>query len=247
MQAASVESLIELAVRHGTDKWGAHRYAQHYDRYFARLRDQPIRLLEIGVGGAEQPGLGAESLRMWRDYFASGMIFGIDLWDKSPHDEARIKTFRGSQDDPAFLARVVREAGPFDIVIDDGSHINRHVLKSFRLLFPHVKEGGVYAIEDTQTSYWPPFGGSSRTLASRRTTLGFAKGLVDALNFRERLQRGYRPTEVDRGVTGLHFHHNLVIVEKGANDEPSNLVSDGRLPDLRALERRERAARAGAG
>ncbi len=241
------ETAIDLAVRHGTDKWGSHWYARHYDTHFARLRHLPIRLLEIGVGGDEDPKAGGASLRMWRDYFPSGQIFGIDIWDKRPHDEARITTFQGGQDDRGFLRRVCEAAGPFNIVIDDGSHHNRHVLASFEALFPQVKPGGLYAIEDAQTSYWRPFGGGSRNVTNPKTTLGFAKGLVESLNFRELDRPGYRPSLYDRNVVGLHFYHNLVVIDKDENTEASNLVVDNVLPNLRRLarERRRRVRRRG--
>ena len=48
---------------------------------------------------------------MWKHYFSKGHIFGVDLHDKSFHDEARIKTFAGSQVDHAFLDEVVKRIG----------------------------------------------------------------------------------------------------------------------------------------
>jgi hypothetical protein len=239
--------LVDLAVRHGTDKWGGHGYARHYDTHFARLRQAPVRLLEIGIGGDEDPHAGGASLRMWRDYFPQGRIHGVDVWDKRPHDGERITTHKGSQDDRAFLEALCREHGPFDVIVDDGSHHNRHVLASFDILYPHLKPGGLYAIEDAQTAYWRPFGGSSVNVASRRTSIGFAKSLVESLNWRELDRPGHRPSLYDQTVVGLHFYHNLIIVDKDSNDEPSNLVVDNRLPDFRRLAReRRRRMRLGA-
>ena len=77
--------------------------------------------------------------------------------------------------------------GGVDIVIDDGSHVNEHVIKSFRTLFPFLTEGGIYAIEDTQTSYWPKFGGDSYDLNKENTTMSFLKSLTDGLNYEELL------------------------------------------------------------
>jgi hypothetical protein len=53
------------------------------------------------------------------------------------------------------LQNVVNLTGKFDFIIDDGSHRNQDILKSFNFLFPKLNEGWVYIVEDTQTSYWP--------------------------------------------------------------------------------------------
>ncbi|HJY77454.1 MAG TPA: class I SAM-dependent methyltransferase [Burkholderiales bacterium] len=213
--------LTMLAVLHGTDKWGSHHwYTPHYEAQFRALRTKRLKILEIGVGGYADPAAGGESLRMWKYYFPRSQIYALDLYDKSPLEEPRIRIFRGSQDDPACLRRVAEEMGRIDIVIDDGSHVNAHVITSFRTLFPLLEPGGVYAVEDTQTTYWPAYGGDSYELSSPKTMLGFLKSLADAVNYQELARRGYEPTYFDRNVTAVHFYHNLVFVTKGANEEP---------------------------
>lgn len=209
--------LAALALVYNTDKWGSHWYARYYERFFAPRRSRRLNVLEIGIGGYRDPEAGGGSLRMWRTYFPKSRIYGIDIHDKRPHDEARIKTFCGSQADPAFLARVVQQIGTLDIVIDDGSHQNEHVLTSFGILFPHLSDGGLYVIEDTQTSYWRRAGGSSDDLNSRSTSMGFLKSLVDGLNHTEYELPGYEPTYYDRQIVGISFFHNIVFIEKGFN------------------------------
>src|SRR5512145_45621 len=80
------QNLVRLAQIYGSDKWGGHWYCQHYAHHFAPFRDRSLTLLEIGVGGYEDPCAGGQSLRMWRRYFKRGRIYGIDIADKSPHD-----------------------------------------------------------------------------------------------------------------------------------------------------------------
>ena len=58
-------TLTDLAIQHQTDKWGSHSYTPHYEHHFNHLRDEPINLLEIGVGGYQDPQAGGNSLRMW--------------------------------------------------------------------------------------------------------------------------------------------------------------------------------------
>jgi hypothetical protein len=220
--------LVFLARHFGTDKWGRHWYAPHYQRHLAPLRRRAITLLEIGVGGYQDPRAGGESLRMWKAWFPRARVFGLDLFDKSALQEDRIRIFQGSQDDPAVIERVVAETGPLDVVIDDGSHHNAHVRRTFELLFPHLREGGIYAVEDLQTSYWPRFGGSLDPEAPHTSMTAF-KRLADGLNHAERI--GHQPTFLDRNVRAVHFYHNLVFVERGPNDEESNILRENVAPD----------------
>lgn len=214
--------LRTLAQLYGSDKWGRHWYAQHYETHFRHLRKRPLNVLEIGIGGYDRPEAGGGSLRMWQTYFPNARIYGIDIHDKSAHDAPRIKTFKGSQVDPDFLKSIVRAVGPIDIVIDDGSHVNEHVIFTFKHLFPHLSPNGIYAIEDLQTAYWPNHGGANPP-ASTGTSLGFLKTLVDGLHYAEFEDPSYQPTETDLHITGLHFYHNLAFIQKGLNNEAGNI------------------------
>jgi hypothetical protein len=145
-EGSAVPTLTALAEKHGTDKWAVrrggypgHYYTPHYDVHFSPLRGKPVTLLEIGVGGYADPNKGGQSLRMWKDYFPYGHIFGLDLYDKSALQEDRITIFQASQVDKAALDRIVDEIGGIDIIIDDGSHLNTHVIETFKLLFPCLK------------------------------------------------------------------------------------------------------------
>ncbi len=220
--------LRKLAMIYGTDKWGSHWYAAHYARHFRHLRRQKLTLLEIGIGGYEGPNLGGQSLRMWRRYFPNAQIVGLDYFDKSAHAEKHIRIYRGDQSDEGVLRQIVADVGPPDIVIDDGSHINAHVIRSFDVLFPLLADDGIYVVEDTQTAYWPDFGGSSEDLLHAPTSMGLLKGLVDGLNHEEFVKSGYLPSYNDQHITAVHFYHNLVFIQKGRNDEGSNIIRSGR-------------------
>lgn len=224
------KNLPRLATIYGTDKWGYHWYAAHYARHFGPFRTRRITILEIGIGGYNEPKNGGGSLRMWRRYFPHAKIVGLDYFDKSPHAEERIRIYRGDQSDEAFLQRMVAEIGRPDIIIDDGSHQNAHVRKSFQVLFPLLADGGIYAVEDTQTSYWPEYGGSSDDLQNAPTSMGLLKSLIDGLNYEEFIKPGYAPTYEDENITALHFYHNLVFIQKGRNKEGSNLIRNNEAP-----------------
>ncbi|MFI9051371.1 hypothetical protein [Streptomyces sp. NPDC053427] len=212
--------LSELSIRFGSDKWGLHCYTPHYERHFAPYADRALNILEIGVGGYSRPAWGGGSLRMWKRFFHRSMVFGIDIFDKQAFQSQRIGILQGSQSDEGFLEEALRRTGPLDIVIDDGSHVNSDVITSFGYLFPRLRPGGLYVIEDVQTAYWPGYGGSSENLTDPTTSVGFAKTLIDGLNHEE-----FEPLEArvaaptDHHVAGLHFYHNLVIIEKARNTE----------------------------
>jgi len=216
-------NLKKLAKIYQTDKCGSHYYTPHFHAHFGKHRYRRIALLEIGVGGDENHAFGGHSLRMWKRYFPFANIYGIDIHDKSRLQERRIRIFRGNQSDTAFLGEVLEETGGFDIVIDDGSHRNEDVIKTFEFLFPRLASNGVYVVEDTQTSYWKHYGGDHINLGNPTTIMGYFKNLIDGLNYEERPQNGYSPTYYDRHIIALHFYHNLIFIMKGENAEGSNL------------------------
>jgi hypothetical protein len=213
------KDLNRLALFFQTDKWGAHWYTQHYQRYFQSLRKKPLNLLEIGVGGYENSGVGAESLRMWKTYFPKARIVGIDICDKTHFSQDRIDIRKCDQTDAEALRKLSAEYGGFDIIIDDGSHLNEHVVKTFGILFPLLRPNGIYTIEDTQTSYWPTWGGGKD---NPHSLMAYFKGLVDGLNHVEYPLEGYAPNYYDRNIVEVAFFHNLIVIRKGANSEKTN-------------------------
>lgn len=218
------DNLTILAKIYRSDKWGRHFYTPHYNSHFKKLRFKSINLLEIGVGGYESPFEGGNSLRMWKKFFPFGKIYAIDIYNKSPQEERRIKIFEGSQVDELFLASICNQIGEFDLIIDDGSHINEHVIKSFEFLFPKLKKGGIYVIEDTQTSYWEDYGGTSKDFNYKGTIYDYFKSLIDSLNHQEFMIPGYKKSYFDKHVISIHFYHNMIFIYKGDNDEPSNYL-----------------------
>lgn len=212
------DDLCALAQHFGTDKWAMHRYAQHYQHHLVHLRNRPINLLEIGVGGYRDPAKGGASLRMWKHYFPRAQIYGMDLYDKSGLEEPRIRIFRADQSDPASLEAVAEQIGRIDVIIDDGSHLSEHIITTFETLFPLLERDGIYAVEDLQTSYWPEWHGAEDRGASN-TSMGMLKKIVDGLNYEEFIQEPYEPTYTDRHVIAAHFYHNLAILQKGVNAE----------------------------
>lgn len=229
MNNSEIGQLSELALKHGTDKWGSHYYTQHYSKFFDSLRDKKLKILEIGVGGYKDKSQGAQSLKMWKDFFHNSHIYALDIEDKTHFSEDRITIFQGNQVDKKFLLSLNSDFGPFDIIIDDGSHVNKHIIKTFKILFPLLKDNGIYAIEDIQTSYWKAFGGNSYNFFNQNNAVNFFKTFADSLNYEEFDNPYYQPSYIDQNIKSVNFYHNLVIVEKGKNHEGSNIVKENRI------------------
>jgi SAM-dependent methyltransferase len=141
-------------------KWT--HYFETYEALFGPRRSAPMRVLEIGV-------FKGNSLRLWRQYFhhPETVVVGIDIDPEcarfdAPSEQMHVRI--GSQADPEFLQRVVNEFGPFDLIIDDGSHHSTHMIASFNALYRDgLKENGIYFAEDLHANYWFPWRDSRRT------------------------------------------------------------------------------------
>ena len=225
-----------LARHFGSDKWGDNYYTPHYEHHLAPWRDQRVTLLEIGIGGYEAPDAGGESLRMWKHYFRRGCIYGVDVFDKSRLDEGRIRTFQGDQSNPVSLQAIADALPPLDIVVDDGSHISEHIITAFRTLFPRLSDGGLYVIEDLQTSYWPGWNGGRRDRSDPATSTGFLKMLLDGLHHQDQPDGACAALSgIERHVRAVHLYRNLAVVQKGLNAErtaPSWVRRDSNDMDL---------------
>jgi len=156
-------------------------YYNEYEFHFAPIRERfekstsKINMLEIGVQGGG-------SLYMWRKYFPSVHITGIDI-DPECQQYANSKSVNieiGDQANANFLQEVEKKHGPFDIIIDDGGHTMKQQLISFKTLFRLLKDGGVYIIEDIHTSYWHEFGGK---FGKKKTAIGLIKKLIDDMHY----------------------------------------------------------------
>lgn len=131
-------SLAELGKKYGSDK--PVQYAPFYDLILANCRESVLAVFEIGIfmGG---------SLRMWRDYFPSAHIYGMDIIQERCFNEERIKTFQGNQASLAAFQPVLEHA-PFDLIVDDGSHNPDDQVRCCEFLMPYVTPGGLYIVED---------------------------------------------------------------------------------------------------
>jgi len=128
-----------------------------YRRLLTSLDREPASILEIGVKGGG-------SAAMWKGLFPAASVVGIDIklrrWLTRQPSADGVVYLEGDQTDGARLEEIAAKYGPFDLVIDDGSHVTDHVAGTLQCLLPHVRAGGIYIIEDTHSSLRKP--GASR-------------------------------------------------------------------------------------
>ena len=126
-----------------TDKNSLHSYCEHfYEREFARFRDKPVQIVEIGF---DQGG----SLVLWAEWFSNARILGIDLQLRGncEQDCARypgIQLALGNAYDHHALQYIPHA----DIIIDDGPHDLNSQIWAVKNLSHRVLPGGLFIIED---------------------------------------------------------------------------------------------------
>ena len=191
-------------------------YLPIYDQLLGPYARTKVRMLEIGVhkGG---------SLDMWRKLLGpDAMIFGIDIDPNCAQFDGKSAQVRiGSQADPDFLRRVVKEMGGVDIILDDGSHVASHQRASFEALFPLLSDGGLYIIEDMQTAYWGHFEGGLRR---KGTAIEFLKDKLDAMH-RHYLVPGQNTSEAIPEIESIQFFDAIAAVRKRRQAPRAAVVS----------------------
>ena len=156
----------------------------------------PVAMRAVAAG-FDVVGYDASSERV-KSLQAGTSYVGVDI---GPRDfrEPRVTTVVGDQTDRAFLRSLVADHGPFDVVIDDGSHISAHIITSFQTVFPLMPSGGLYVIEDLQYSYDPEFGGGPP--GTPQTSVEMLKTLIDS------------PTQ-GGDVASVHVYPKIAFIER---------------------------------
>lgn len=139
--------LCDLAIKHGTDKgpqW--HGYTEEYDKLLSSDRMDVRNVLEMGI-------MNGASHKMWVEYFPNAKIYGFDM-NECESVGPNIFFYcvnQSDQEDVESFCRVVGAECKFDLVVDDASHCMRDQQMSLGILWPMLKPGGYYIIEDCAT------------------------------------------------------------------------------------------------
>lgn len=213
-----MKTLTEIGRYYGTDKIDSHSYLPIYEMYLESSRHEKVRVLEIGYGGYEHIDQGGSGARMLREYFdhPESEVVVTDIYPKIPLPTDTFIFKQGSQTDEKFMTSL----GSFLTIIDDGSHVCKDQIASFEIMFPLMPMGGIYIVEDTQTSFFKEYNQEGLPSATE-----YFKGLTDGLNHAEMRDRVTdKPNYFESNIYSIHFYHNLIIVMKGDNMERSNIV-----------------------
>jgi len=199
-----------------------------YETFFRDIRNDRINFFEVGV-------FNGESTKIFSRYFWNGRIVGIDHVLK-PIDLRgfdNVSLFEGDQSEDAFMGGLADEHFPdgIDIVIDDASHIGGLSKRSFEILFPRLKSGGIYVIEDWGTGYWGDWIDGSvyetyQTVAFHEDQLpkripshdygmvGFVKHVVDVVGMSDNRPAFSAEQKVQSPIKAMHVFPGTVVLQK---------------------------------
>jgi hypothetical protein len=185
-QAADTIELGALFDRYGSDKSSFHDYHQLYAPMLACRRQEPFRLLEIGIGSNNAnvvsnmgvTGKPGASLRAFRDFLPYGEIFGADIDRQILFQETRINTAFVDQTRPETFWDLTHSFGvDFDLIIDDGLHSPNANIATMLFAFRALKSGGTFVVEDIAEKSIPVWQSIQAILPA-----SYASTLIDAKN-----------------------------------------------------------------
>lgn len=209
-----------------TDKVTVHGYDRFYNKEFEIYRNIPsIGILEIGVQNGE-------SLQLWKQYFNHAFIYGVDIDIEKSDDRSTIFKIDQSKIDElqTIKNRINHE---IYVINDDGSHIPEHQLLSFDYLFSNIlEEGGVYIIEDIETSYWKRGSiysyNTEYGLYHKSSIIEVFKKLVDYVNINFLsdedkksldLKTNFISSKTKNSILSINFSTNCIIIKKKSRDD----------------------------
>ena len=220
--------LKEIYQKHSgkvSDKWTI--YLNEYEEKLKPYQKLPINFFEIGV-------LNGGSLEIFSKYFSNAeLILGCDIdskCEKLTFAESNIKCIIGDANNSEIKNEIIKNP-KFDIILDDGSHNSDDIIKTFCNYFNHLKEGGLYIIEDLHCSYWREHKGG---LFFPISSINFFKKLVDIINHehwgidkeKEWLLRGFvenykiniNNLELEQ-INSIEFINSLCFIKKKSSKE----------------------------
>jgi len=172
--------VCRVVTYYGSDKGrGQHNYTTIYSALFWPLRDQPLRIFELGLGTIDpnlpssmgRYGVPGASLRGWRKLFPHALVFGADIDRDILFEEDRIKTFYCDQRDPVAIRDLWSQPdlqSGVDIIIDDGLHTFEGSTAFLDGSLKYLRPGGVYVIEDIVRDQFERWHQQLETVYSKR-------------------------------------------------------------------------------
>ena len=200
-----MSDFLELGRKHGTDKVLHHGYHFFYPRFLEPLRDKNFKMLEIGYD------TGA-SVRMWEEYFPKAEIFAADI--NTSGRFGRHEVIEADQSSVEDVDRIAHLVGSARFILDDGSHQPMHQFETFNFLFRNLLEpGGIYIIEDIETSYWNAESSLYGYRVGFFNVLDATSKLIDLINAEFTEKRN------DLCVSSITYGQNCIIITKQSEEE----------------------------
>jgi len=141
-----------------SDKFTTHSYQTMYGVFLGPMSSnaENVKVLEIGLGCDMVYGPGA-SVEVWKQALPKAELWEAEFnadcvkQSKEKGQLVDVNAVTGDQGDKATVQEWIKTSGGnFDVIIDDGGHKNTQIKTSFDELWPTLKPGGVYFIEDLQ-------------------------------------------------------------------------------------------------
>ena len=220
-----------------SDKVATHTYYSLYGVHLMPLiaAPHPIKMLEIGLG-CDMYEVGA-SATIWRSLLPTAEIWLAEydaacataMQAKGKLDGLNVLT--GDQGDPATLARWIAESKAtaagrlFDVIIDDGGHANSQILTTFDKLWPALRPGGYYFMEDLQAgraTSWP----QTRPQDRQQVVSDVIQGWIEELLLgRQAVRRHfYSRRAMPRDVEFISCQREMCLLAKTARETPAPLA-----------------------
>lgn len=201
-----MQSFFELCNNAGTDKVTHHGYHFFYPSFLDKIRDEKFNMLEIGYGSGE-------SLKMWCEYFCNANVFSIDINIETVYND-RCKVIKADQSNSNDLQKILKQIGTTKLIVDDGSHNPKHQFDTFIYLFENLlEEGGVYIIEDIETSYWNP----------TSTLYGYQVGYFNLMRnigiCHDMINQEFSKVQNTLKISTITYGQNCIIITKQTKEE----------------------------
>jgi hypothetical protein len=217
--------IAEFANTNSTsDKLKNHGYQRVYPWFLSHFKKSPINLLEIGVADSE-------SIELWKNYFENVNLFVIDILPIEINDK-NVKVFQVDQSKENELEQFALNVNAkFDIIIDDGSHVPDHQLLTLKTLWNNLKQGGVYIIEDIETSYWgKSFIYGYKFNSNKSNTVNVLQNAINYINSKFLLNFNIRKSSlydnIFNSVESITYGHNCIVLIKKDYDSFSEFYND---------------------
>lgn len=235
----NIKSFQEILTKSGTDKVTHHGYHFFYPTYLEKFRNTNDAMIEIGIEDEKK------SLYAWLEYFNNSFIYGLDIKNITDSNE-RLKIIQLDQSSEEQLNNFIMQIKhQIFFIIDDGSHIPEHQLLTFNKLFQILKPGGVYIIEDIETSYWNKLGLygylTNYGYKHNKSVIEIFKNVIDDINseflnndnkiLQDELNNNIIYKTNREWINSIIFGQNCIIILKKTEEEYNYFKRDYRFSD----------------